>query len=78
MAIKMEKTKVEQMGRILIPKSIREKTGMRPGEEVEIRVEQGKIVIKPLLNVEIFSRELKGCVEGSKIKPKDLKDIWGM
>lgn len=78
MAIKMEKTKIEQMGRILIPKNIREKTGMRPGEEVEIRIEKGEIVIKPLLNVETFSRELKGCVKESKIKPKEVKNIWRM
>lgn len=77
MVIKMGKTKIEERGRVLIPKSIRERTGVRPGEEVEIRIEEGKIVIMPFIDVENFSRELKGCVEKSEIKPEEIKGIWG-
>ena len=78
MVIKMGKTKIEERGRVLIPKSIRERTGVRPGEEVEIMIEEGKIVIVPLIDVENFSRELKGCVKESEIKPEEIKGIWRM
>jgi hypothetical protein len=30
------------------------------------------------LDIKRFERELKGCVNGSKIPPEKLKEIWGI
>ncbi|MFB6088524.1 MAG: AbrB/MazE/SpoVT family DNA-binding domain-containing protein [Candidatus Aenigmatarchaeota archaeon] len=70
----MRKIKVGKKGRILIPKEIREKTGIRPGEELEITVEDGRIIVK--LDTKKFRRELKGCIKEGKIKPEDIE--WRM
>jgi len=35
-----------------------------------------EIIIKPLIGVAEFKRELKGCVEISKIDPLEVKRIW--
>jgi AbrB family looped-hinge helix DNA binding protein len=39
-------TKVDSKGRIVLPKEIRERLGMTPGTEVEIREEDGKAVVE--------------------------------
>ncbi len=72
----MGRAKIEDRGRVLIPKEIRDKAGFRQGEEVEIEVENGKVIIKPLTDLEKFSKELKGCVSKSRIHPLEVKKIW--
>jgi len=42
----------------------------------ENRLEEGKVVIKPLVGLSQFEKELRGCVESSKIDPLDAKGIW--
>jgi len=37
-----------------------------------------EIVLKPMLDVEKFIAELRGCVRGSRIRPRELKEIWGV
>jgi len=44
-------SKVDKKGRVLIPKSIREKTNMIEGRTVKIYVEGSKIIIEPLPKV---------------------------
>ncbi|WXG42318.1 MAG: AbrB/MazE/SpoVT family DNA-binding domain-containing protein [Candidatus Freyarchaeum deiterrae] len=72
----MGRAKIEERGKIQIPKEIRDMAGFRPGEEVEVEFENGKVVIKPLIDLEKFSNELKGCVNKSIIQPLDAKKIW--
>ena len=78
MVIKMEKTMLEKQGRVLIPKSIREKLGLRSGEEMVIEVVKDEIKLKPLKSIEDFSKTFEGCVKGSKIDPLEIKKIWVM
>jgi AbrB family looped-hinge helix DNA binding protein len=40
-------TKVDGKGRIVLPKRVRERLGIEPGTEVEIREEDGKAVVEP-------------------------------
>ncbi len=67
---------VEERGRILIPKDIREKLGLHGGEKMRIEVEGENIIVKPIKDKEEL-KKLKGCVEESKIKPMNVKEIWG-
>jgi hypothetical protein len=36
----------------------------------------GQVVIKPITTKARFIKELKGCVESSKIDPLEVKRIW--
>ena len=38
--------KVSEKGQVTIPKEYRKKFGLRPGDEVEFRVEEGNLVVK--------------------------------
>jgi len=40
--------KVDDKGRVAIPKAIREKAGVRPGDLVAVYLEEGRISIEPL------------------------------
>jgi AbrB family looped-hinge helix DNA binding protein len=40
-------TKVDSKGRIVLPQEVRERLGITPGSEVEIREEDGKAVVEP-------------------------------
>lgn len=39
--------KVDSKGRIVLPQEVRDRLGITPGTEVEIREEDGKAVVKP-------------------------------
>ncbi len=71
----MIKAKFED-GKLLIPHNIIQKVGLKEGDEVEVGLENGKVIIKPLIPIAEFKRELKGCVEISKINPLEVKRIW--
>ncbi len=40
-------TKVDSKGRIVLPQEVRERLGITPGSEVEVREEEGKAVVEP-------------------------------
>ena len=68
---------IDDRGRIVIPNEIREELNLRP--ELRLRVfPKGKdLVLTPAVGADEFISLLKGCVHGSKVKPEDLKKIWG-
>ena len=45
---------------VVIPKEIREKMGIKPGQEVQFMIYQGSIVLVPLVHIE----ELRGFMKG--------------
>lgn len=69
---------LDARGRIVIPKEIRKKLGLRRGQRFLIEVRGEEIVLKPAVDVERFMFELKGCIHGSRIRPDELKEIWGI
>lgn len=73
----MERVTVEDRGRILIPKEIRDELGIRPREKFRIEARDGEVVLKPEKDLEAV-RELKGCVKDGGIDPIELKKIWEM
>jgi len=73
-----EEVTVDEKGRILIPKEIREKIGLRTGGKARLKVEKERIVIMPPISPEDFIREMEGCIkEGTPaIEPLGLKKMW--
>lgn len=41
------KASIDKAGRVVIPKSLREKAALRPGTKLAVRFEQGRIVLEP-------------------------------
>ncbi len=62
--------------KLSIPKNIIQKAGLKDGDEVEVRFEDGNMVIKPIIAKAQFKKELRGCIESSKIDPLEVKKIW--
>jgi len=71
----MIKAKLEG-DKLPLPKNIIQKAGLKDGDEVEVRLEDGKVVVRPITTKARFIKELKGCVESSKIDPLEVKRIW--
>ena len=69
---------VDERGRILIPKDIREQLGLQPGSPAKLEVDDGKLVVRPSLSPDEFIRLMEGCIKEGKpsIDPMNLKKIW--
>ncbi len=78
MGLKMGQTLLDERGRVVIPKEVREKLDLKPNQSLIVEIRGKEVVLKPVLDVESFIAELKGCVHGSRIKPSELKDMWGI
>lgn len=69
---------IEERGRIVIPKSLRERLNLKMGHNLLIESRDKEIILKPMIDVKVFSSELRGCVKKPRIRPEDVKKIWGM
>jgi AbrB family looped-hinge helix DNA binding protein len=77
MGIEMGKlVKIEERGRILIPKALREELKLKAGRKMLIETRDKEIIIKPVVDLKKLSTELRGCIKKSKIKPLEIKKIW--
>lgn len=56
------KRKVTERGQVTIPKSIRSRLGIRPGQEVEFTVEDGRLLLQPVTRRDPMDR-LVGRIE---------------
>jgi len=74
----MEEVIVDKRGRILIPKKLREKVGLKPGAGARLEAKNGQIIITPPLSPQDFIDEMEGFI--SEGEPKDdplkVKHIW--
>jgi len=73
-----EEVKVDDKGRVLIPKEARGKLGLKAGGKARLKVEDKRIIIMPPISPEEFIKEMEGCIkEGTPtIDPLKLKKIW--
>ena len=78
MGIYIGTIKVEEHGKIFIPKEILDKLGLKLGSELEIILDEGKIKILPKKTLSDISDELRGCVKKSNIDPLKVNEIWKM
>ncbi len=78
MGINMGEAVIDERGRIVIPTEIREELKLRPEQKLRISTKGKELVLSPEVEADEFISQLKGCVRGSRIKPEDLKAIWGV
>jgi len=69
---------IDERGRIVIPNEIRAELKLRPEQRLKISTKGREILLSPQVGVDEFITGLKGCVRGSKVRPEDLKAIWGV
>jgi AbrB family looped-hinge helix DNA binding protein len=56
--------KVDSKGRIVLPQEVRERLGITPGTEVEVREEDGKAVVEPEDDPEAIIERMEELVAG--------------
>ena len=78
MGRRMGEAVIDERGRIVIPTEIRSELKLRPGQRLRITSRGGELTLSPELTVDDFVAGLRGCVHGSRVKPEDLKAIWGV
>ena len=73
-----EEVTVDDKGRVLIPKGVRDKVGLRVGGKARLKIEKQNIIIMPPISPEEFIKEMEGCIrEGTPtIDPLKLKKMW--
>lgn len=72
------KTSIDDRGRVTIPREIRRKLDLKKDQNLTVELRNKEIVLKPALQMEEFMSQLRGCVKGSRLKPTELKEIWGV
>jgi AbrB family looped-hinge helix DNA binding protein len=74
-----KKTKIDKKGRIVIPDEIRDELMLRPKQKLIVESRGSReIILRVKPDSEEFISEMKGCISRSKIKPEELKQIWGV
>ena len=76
----VQETVIDDKGRIVISKEIRDSLGLKNGMRVKLRTESDRIIIEKAVSPEEFIGKMKGFIKkDSKIPvsdPIDLKKIW--
>lgn len=71
-----ETTKIDDKGRVTLPKHIRDELDLRADQELSIELREREVVLTVSPSVKEFASSLKGCVTGPTIDPLELKKIW--
>jgi AbrB family looped-hinge helix DNA binding protein len=67
--------KIGQKGQIVIPKVIRESTGIKPNDEIEMEIREKEVVIRPGMNPERFVESFCSVTKKKLTKKVDLKKL---
>jgi AbrB family looped-hinge helix DNA binding protein len=71
-----ETTRIDDKGRVTVPKQIRERLNLRPNQDLYVELREREIVLKLAPTVKEFASSLKGCVSGPTMDPLELKKMW--
>jgi AbrB family looped-hinge helix DNA binding protein len=69
-----ETRRLDEKGRLTLPKELRESLGLEPGQEVRLSVEGGGVVVRPRVSREEFAEEMVGCVN-EETRRDDAEDV---
>jgi AbrB family looped-hinge helix DNA binding protein len=56
------KSEIDRFGRILIPKALRDRMGLSAGSQVELTEDHGKVIVEPVQESHLLSREEDGLL----------------
>lgn len=59
-------------GQVVIPKEIRDRTGIAPGDEIEFEEVDGMVRLRKAQTVDEILDELQGCLAGSELDPLEI------
>ncbi|MCF2138399.1 MAG: AbrB/MazE/SpoVT family DNA-binding domain-containing protein [Candidatus Thorarchaeota archaeon] len=77
MGITMGTERIDERGRITIPKDVRDMVGLKAGDPIIISAKGDKVTLTKAVDVKTFIQELRGCITvKGDIDPLDLKHIW--
>lgn len=66
---------VQKKYRIAIPKEIREALGIREGDEVELKLEKGRVIVKPAWLVDNPTESLSGLIRSEEpLSPERIEE----
>lgn len=75
--------RVDRKGRVTIPKELRDRLGIEPGEEVTVDLSDDEIVIRPNVSRTAVIETLEGCIDDESrredaqpLSPADVKADW--
>lgn len=64
--------RVGAKGQVVIPKEIRDRTGIAPGDEIEFEEVDGMVRLRKAQTVDEILDELQGCVARSELDPLEI------
>jgi len=65
---------IDSAGRLVIPKSLRDEAGLKPGIDLEIRIEDGRIEIEPVAIPALLKRKGRFLVAAFPASTPPLKE----
>lgn len=78
-----ETRRVDEKGRITLPKEIRERLSLDAGTEVTLELDDGSVRVAPHVDREAARERLRGCINAETraeatedLDPEDLKRDW--
>lgn len=76
----MGTTSIDERGRVVIPRDVREELGFAPDRPVAWERVEGGILLRPALPMKEALRRLRGAIprtaRGKRLDPLLLKEIW--
>jgi AbrB family looped-hinge helix DNA binding protein len=67
--------KLRDKGRITIPASIRKALGLRQGDQLQLSVERGAIVLRP--ERVVTAEDIKGIIGPAKVEIEEVEEALG-
>lgn len=74
---------VDERGRVVLPKRLRERYGLEPGRNVTVEAVEGGVLVKPAMQVDEALDRLRGAIhkgnrspEAPPMDPLRMKKIW--
>jgi len=75
---------LSKRGQITLPAGVRKALGLKPGDLLVVRVEEGRVILEPAvaLPVEVYTEErLREFEEAARVSPEELeafRQAWGV
>lgn len=70
------KTKVSERGQVTIPKKLRKRLGIRPGQVLEVDENGGRVVMSKVVQEDVFER-LTGILKLDKTTDELIEEMRG-